>query len=106
MHNLRTFCLVILFSRLFAFVPNAVVRLREALLAGLQTTLALKFAFALFAQFSPCLVENVIYEVLAVSPLFLLFFSLWVLNLLRAVFVCSLNNFRTLPMIKRLNFGF
>ena len=87
-------------------MPNAVVRLREALLAGLQTILALKFAFALFERFSQRLVQNVIYEVLAVLPLFLLFFSLWVMNLLRALFVCSLNNFRTRPMIKRLNFSF
>ena len=93
LNHLPTLCLLILFSSLFAFAPNALVRPREALLGGLLTTLAFKLAFALFAGFSQYFVYNVIYGALAVLPVFLLWlFLVWVIVLFGAIFVCSLNN--------------
>jgi membrane protein len=77
---------------LYAFVPNATVRAREALLGGLLTTLAFKMAFALFAWFSQYFVYNVIYGALAVLPVFLLWlFLVWVIVLVGAIFVCSMG---------------
>ena len=96
LNHLPTLCLLILFSSLFAFVPNAVVRPREALLGGVLTTLAFKLAFALFAGFSQYFVYNVLYGALAVLPVFLLWlFLVWVIILLGAIFVCSLSNVGT-----------
>lgn len=92
LNHLPTLCLFVVFSCLFAFVPNAVVGAREALLGGVLTTLAFKMAFALFAWFSQYFVYNVIYGALAVLPVFLLWlFLVWVIVLLGAIFVCSMG---------------
>ena len=92
LNHLPTLCLFVVFSCLFAFVPNAVVGAREALLGGVLTTLAFKMAFALFAWFSQDFVYNVIYGALAVLPVFLLWlFLVWVIVLLGAIFVCSMG---------------
>jgi membrane protein len=92
LNHLPTLCLFVVFSCLFAFVPNAVVGAREALLGGLLTTLAFKMAFALFAWFPQYFVYNVIYGALAVLPVFLLWlFLVWVIVLLGAIFVCSMG---------------
>ena len=92
LNHLPTLCLFVVFSCLFAFVPNAVVSAREALLGGVLTTLAFKMAFALFAWFSQYFVYNVIYGALAVLPVFLLWlFLVWVIVLLGAIFVCSMG---------------
>ena len=92
LNHLPTLCLFAVFSCLFAFVPNAVVGAREALLGGVLTTLAFKMAFALFAWFSQYFVYNVIYGAVAVLPVFLLWlFLVWVIVLLGAIFVCSMG---------------
>ena len=92
LNHLPTLCLFLVFSCLLAFVPNAAVGAREALLGGLLTTLAFKMAFALFAWFSQYFVYNVIYGALAVLPVFLLWlFLVWVIVLLGAIFVCSMG---------------
>lgn len=92
LNPLPMLCLFVLFSYLYAFVPNATVRPREALLGGLLTTLAFKMAFALFAWFSQYFVYNVIYGALAVLPVFLLWlFLVWVIVLVGAIFVCSMG---------------
>ena len=92
LNHLPTLCLFVVFSCLFAFVPNAAVGAREALLGGVLTTLAFKMAFALFAWFSQYFVYNVIYGALAVLPVFLLWlFLVWVIVLLGAIFVCSMG---------------
>ena len=92
LNHLPILCLFVVFSCLYAFVPNATVRAREALLGGLLTTLAFKMAFALFAWFSRYFVYNVIYGALAVLPVFLLWlFLVWVIVLVGAIFVCSMG---------------
>ena len=92
LNHLPILCLFVVFSCLYAFVPNAKVRAREALLGGLLTTLAFKMAFALFAWFSQYFVYNVIYGALAVLPVFLLWlFLVWVIVLVGAIFVCSMG---------------
>ena len=92
LNHLPMLCLFVLLSYLYAFVPNATVRAREALLGSLLTTLAFKMAFALFAWFSQYFVYNVIYGALTVLPVFLLWlFLVWVIVLVGAIFVCSMS---------------
>ena len=88
-------CACSLSSAVYTLVPNATARAREALLGGLLTTLAFKIAFALFAWFSQCLVYNAIYGALAILSIFLLWlFLVWVIVLVGAIFVRSMDCIR------------
>jgi hypothetical protein len=73
LNDLPTLCLFVVFSCLYAFVPNATVRARKSLLGGLLSTPAFKMAFTL-SWFSQYFVYSVIYGALAMLSVFLLWF--------------------------------
>ena len=85
-------CLFLVFSLLFKVIPNTQVLWSSALTGGLLTAAVFKLAFALFAWVSQYFVYGAIYGALAVLPAFLIWlFLVWVILLLGAVFVCSLQ---------------
>ena len=87
LNDLPTLCLFVVFSCLYAFVPNATVRARKSLLGGLLSTPAFKMAFTL-SWFSQYFVYSVIYGALAMLSVFLLwFFLVWVIVPVGAIFV-------------------
>ena len=87
-----TLCLFLVFSLLFKTVPNTRIRWSEAALGGLVTAAIFKVAFLLFAWLSSYFVYDTIYGALAALPAFLIWlFLVWVILLLGAVFVCSLQ---------------
>ena len=87
LNDLPTLCLFVVFSCLYAFVPNATVRARKSLLGGLLSTPAFKMALTL-SWFSQYFVYSVIYGALAMLSVFLLwFFLVWVIVPVGAIFV-------------------
>lgn len=83
------------FTLLFVAVPNCRVNARYAAIGGLMTTLMFQGAKALFGGLVSYTSYNNVYGAFAVIPLFLIWiYLLWVIILLGAELVRSLETFR------------